>query len=236
MANDAIRVRAIPNNAVYSICSSMLKQIVEALVFASAKPISIKEIVAALVRAAEQTEEESVRALGTTTDAEVAVALAELQVDYIQTGRALSVIEHAGGWKLVTDPSVVIWVRQLFPEARPTRLSGPQLETLAIIAYRQPVTRADIEAVRGVAVDGMMQVLLDRSLVRIVGRAEQAGRPLLYGTTEYFLQHFGLKHVEELPNVDELRTVALPKAQTPEEKEKAEKAKAEAKAKESSII
>jgi segregation and condensation protein B len=91
------------------------------------------------------------------------------------------------------------------------------LETLAIIAYRQPVTRADIEAVRGVAVDGVMQVLLDRSLVKIAGRAELPGRPLLYETTEYFLEHFGLKKVEELPNADELRRVPLPKPEIPAE-------------------
>jgi segregation and condensation protein B len=96
-------------------------------------------------------------------------------------------------------------------------LSGPALETLAIIAYRQPVTRADIEAVRGVAVDGVMQVLLDRGLVKICGRAEMPGRPLLYETTEFFLEHFGLRHVEELPNADELRRVPLPKPEIPAE-------------------
>jgi segregation and condensation protein B len=108
-------------------------------------------------------------------------------------------------------------VRQLYPEAKPTRLSGPQLETLAIVAYRQPVTRADIEAVRGVAVDGVMQILLDRGLVKIAGRAEVPGRPLLYSTTEYFLEHFGLKTTDELPNSSELKRVALPTAPQAEE-------------------
>jgi segregation and condensation protein B len=119
------------------------------------------------------------------------------------------------GWSLVSDPACAQWVRQLYPEAKPTRLTGPQLETLAIIAYRQPVTRADCEAVRGVAVDGVMQVLLDRGLVKIAGRAEVPGRPLLYSTTEYFLQHFGLKTTEELPNAQELKRVALPTAPQP---------------------
>jgi segregation and condensation protein B len=91
-------------------------------------------------------------------------------------------------------------------------------ETLAIIAYRQPVTRADIEAVRGVAVDGVMQVLLDRSLVRIAGRADQPGRPLLYSTTDYFLEHFGLKSTGELPNATELGRIPLPTAPTAEER------------------
>ncbi|EDY17501.1 chromosome segregation and condensation protein ScpB [Chthoniobacter flavus Ellin428] len=124
------------------------------------------------------------------------------------------------GWTLVSDPSCAPWVRQLYPEAKPTRLSGPQLETLAIVAYRQPVTRADIEAVRGVAVDGVMQVLLDRGLVKIAGRAEVPGRPLLYSTTAYFLDHFGLKTTDDLPNAGELKRVVLPKAEVPEEKAK----------------
>jgi segregation and condensation protein B len=91
------------------------------------------------------------------------------------------------------------------------------LETLAIIAYRQPVTRADIEAVRGVAVDGVMQILLDRGLVKIAGRADVPGRPLLYSTTEYFLEHFGLKSTDELPNAGELKRVILPTAPVAEE-------------------
>jgi segregation and condensation protein B len=90
------------------------------------------------------------------------------------------------------------------------------METLAIIAYRQPITRADMEAVRGVAVDGVMQTLLDRNLVRIAGRSEIAGRPLLYETTQYFMDHFGLKNLDDLPNASELRRIALPKANPPE--------------------
>jgi segregation and condensation protein B len=89
------------------------------------------------------------------------------------------------------------------------------METLAIIAYRQPITRADIEAVRGVAVDGVMQTLLDRNLVRIAGRSEIAGRPLLYETSQFFMDHFGLKNLDDLPNASELRRVALPTAEPP---------------------
>jgi hypothetical protein len=127
-------------------------------------------------------------------------------------------IEQVNGWALVSRAEYAPWVRKLFPEAKPTRLSGPALETLAIIAYRQPVTRSDIEAVRGVAVDGVMGVLLDRSLVRISGRADVPGRPLLYSTTGYFLEHFGLKSTGELPNADELMRLELPKAKIAEEK------------------
>ena len=102
------------------------------------------------------------------------------------------------GWHVVTAPECGKWVRQLYPESKPARLSGPALETLAIVAYRQPITKADIEAVRGVAVDGMMQTLLEKGLIRIAGRAEVPGRPLLYETTEHFLEHFGLRGVDEL--------------------------------------
>ena len=105
--------------------------------------------------------------------------------------------------------------RQLFPESKPARLSPPALETLAIIAYRQPITRADVEAVRGVSVEGVLQNLMERGLVKISGRAELPGRPLLYETTEFFLEHFGLRNLAELPNAEELRTRYLPVAPRP---------------------
>jgi segregation and condensation protein B len=193
-----------------------LKQVIEALVFASPKPLLTKEIVAALRAAGQGTEDQDALEFAKSKEADVLAALEELQVELSAAGRAFQVVERVNGWTLVSDPICAPWVRQLYPEAKPTRLSGPQLETLAIIAYRQPVTRADIEAVRGVAVDGVMQVLLDRGLVKIAGRAEVPGRPLLYSTTEYFLQHFGLKTTDELPNAGELKRVALPKAPAPE--------------------
>ncbi|MEO8352835.1 MAG: SMC-Scp complex subunit ScpB [Chthoniobacteraceae bacterium] len=191
-----------------------LKQVIEALVFASPKPLPTREITAAIKAAGkpEQTDDTLALDYAKAKEVEVHALLMELQADYLQNGRAFRLVEQVNGWSLVTDPAAAIWVRQLYPEAKPTRLTGPQLETLAIIAYRQPVTRADIEAVRGVAVDSVMQVLLDRSLVKIAGRAEVPGRPLLYTTTEYFLQHFGLRSTEELPNADELRRVVLPVA------------------------
>ena len=111
-------------------------------------------------------------------------------------------------------PEYSHWVRQLYPENRPARLSSPALETLAIISYRQPITRADLEAVRGVAVDGVMQTLLDRGMVKIAGRADVPGKPLLYETTQAFLDHFGLRTLDELPNGEELRKVQLPTAES----------------------
>ena len=193
-----------------------LKTVIEALVFASPKPLLTKEILAALRATGEGTEDQNALEYGKVKEADVLAALEELQLELSTTGRAFQVVERVNGWTLVSDPSCAVWVRQLYPEAKPTRLSGPQLETLAIVAYRQPVTRADIEAVRGVAVDGVMQVLLDRGLVKIAGRAEVPGRPLLYATTEYFLQHFGLKTTDELPNASELKRVVLPSAKVEE--------------------
>ncbi len=197
-----------------------LKQAIESLVFASPKPISVDELRKALRGGAAESDDLDMIAIGEASEEAIASQLNLIRAEYEQSGRAVQLTEGVSGWSFVTLPSTGDFVRQLYPESRPARLSGPALETLAIIAYRQPVTRADIEVVRGVAVDGVMQVLLDRSLVKIAGRAELPGRPLLYETTEYFLEHFGLKNTNDLPNVDELRRVDLPKAEyVPEKKE-----------------
>ena len=192
-----------------------LKQIVEALVFASQKPLLPREIVAALKAVAKDGGEES-DDFGRVKESEIAALLEELKIEAIEAQRAFQLVEQVNGWHFVTDPQFGRWVRQLYPEAKPARLSGPALETLAIIAYRQPITRADIESVRGVAVDGMVNALLERGLIRIAGRSEAPGRPLLYETTQFFLEHFGLKTLEELPNATELRRLNLPAATSPE--------------------
>jgi segregation and condensation protein B len=116
---------------------------------------------------------------------------------------------------LASEAQYARWVRQLFPAAKPVRLSSPALETLAIIAYRQPITRADVEVVRGVAIESVLQTLMERGLVKIAGRAEIPGRPLLYETTQFFLEHFGLRNLDELPNAEELKRRELPKAPIP---------------------
>jgi segregation and condensation protein B len=189
-----------------------LKAVVESLLFASQKPLSLKEIAAALTSAAEYFEEEPEAAFAKVTEAEIAESLHALQNEYSELGRAFRLVEQVSGWVLASRIEYQVWVRQLFPEMRPTRLSAPALETLAIIAYRQPITKADVEAIRGVTVDGVMQKLLDGALVKITGRAEIPGRPLLYVTTQHFMEHFGLKNLDELPNASELREVSLPKA------------------------
>lgn len=186
-----------------------LKHIVEALVFASQKPISAKEIAAALRGAAEAAKEDpALAAFAKTKEGEIVEAVDALSADYAAAGHAFEIRETVAGWQLVSAPPFAPWLRQLFPESKPARMSAPALETLAIIAYRQPATRADLEAVRGVAVDGVMQTLLDRQLIRIAGRADVPGRPLLYETTSHFMEHFGLRNLEELPNAAELRRAA----------------------------
>ena len=192
-----------------------LMQVIEALLFAAQKPLTTRELVSA-IKGAGDADELIPNEFAHSKEAEVAAALEQLKIDYIEQGRAFQLAEKAEGWQLVSDPAYAPWVRQLFPAAKPARLTAPSLETLAIIAYRQPITRADVEAVRGVAVDGVLQSLMERGLVKIAGRAEVPGRPLLYETTQFFLEHFGLRNLDELPNAEELRTRYLPSAPRPE--------------------
>jgi segregation and condensation protein B len=186
-----------------------LSCVVEALLFSAQKPLSIHELAAA-VKGAGAEDELSPNEFRRATEAEIAAAIEQLKIEYIQEHRAFQIIEKAEGWQLATDPAFAPWVRQLFPAPKPARLTAPALETLSIIAYRQPITRADVEAVRGVNIDGVLQTLMERGLVKIAGRAEIPGRPLLYETTQFFLDHFGLRTLDELPNAEELRKRYLP--------------------------
>ena len=193
-----------------------LHRIIEAILFASQKPVSAKELSNFLKGAAEAAKENPAIACFAKVKApQLQDAIEQLEKEFAETGRSFEVRESAAGWQLVTKADFAPWLRQLFPENRQARLSAPAMETLAIIAYRQPITRADIEAVRGVAVDGVMQTLLDRNLVRIAGRADIPGRPLLYETSQFFMEHFGLKDLDDLPNASELRKIPLPKAELP---------------------
>jgi len=191
-----------------------LARIIEALLFSAQKPLSTKTI-AVVLRQAGAEDEFSPNRLANVRQAEVAAAIEQLKVEYIQHEHGFQLVEKADGWQLASDPKYAQWVRGLFPAPKPARLSSPALETLAIIAYRQPITRADVEAVRGVTIDGVLQTLMERGLVKISGRAEIPGRPLLYETTEFFLDHFGLRNLDELPNVEELRTRHLPVSPRP---------------------
>src|SRR5256714_5207041 len=192
-----------------------LVRVIEALLFSAQKPLSTKEIVDVLHNAGAE-DEFSPNEFAKVRPAEVAAAIEQLKVEYIQQEHGFQLVEKAEGWQLTSNPKYAQWVRALFPAPKPSRLSSPALETLAIIAYRQPITRADVEAVRGVTIDGVLQTLMERGLVKISGRAEIPGRPLLYETTEFFLDHFGLRNLDELPNVEELRTRYLPASPRPE--------------------
>ncbi|MBA3960451.1 MAG: SMC-Scp complex subunit ScpB [Chthoniobacterales bacterium] len=188
-----------------------LSQVVEALLFSAQKPLTPREITAAL-KGAGDGDESLPNEFAKIKEAEVAAALEQLKIGYLEQQRAFQLIEKADGWQLASDPQFAPWVRQLFPAVKPARLTPPALETLAIIAYRQPITRADVEAVRGVAIESVLQTLMERGLVKIAGRSEVPGRPLLYETTQFFLEHFGLRDLDELPNSDELKRRELPKA------------------------
>src|SRR4029453_11142786 len=187
---------------------------IKALLFSPQKPLSIRELTEA-IKGAGPGDEFSPNDFARVREAEVAAALEQLKIECIEQERGFQVNEKAEGWHLATDPKYAQWVRQLFPAPKPARLSAPALKTLAIIAYRQPITRGDVEAVRGVNIDGVLQTLMERGLVKIAGRAEIPGGPLLYETTQFFLDHFGLRNLDELPNVEDLRTRHLPKAPRP---------------------
>lgn len=212
-----------------------LSSILESLLIASQDPLSSEEI-ARLVRARvaeaedvllRETDEgvtptplpDWLTSLANTSPEQASEAISTLNQHYTDSHRAFIILERPQGWKIYTRPEFGDFVRHLFPGRKPERLSGPAMETLAIIAYRQPITKAAIEAVRGVSCDGMIQKLLDRDLIRIGGRAELPGRPLLYQTTDSFFEHFGINSIDDLPNASELRKVKLPE---PKEEPQAE--------------
>jgi segregation and condensation protein B len=167
-------------------------QIVEAVLFASDAPLKAEEI----ARADEALNEDSVEA-----------AIRELQSEYADSGRAYQVVELAEGYQILTRPEFFPYLERFDTIPRPSRLSGPSLETLAIIAYRQPIGRLEVEYIRGVSSAGVIRTLQDRGLIDVVGRAEGIGRPLLYGTTPRFMEHFGFKSLEALPTPEELPVV-----------------------------
>ncbi len=165
-----------------------VRAIVEALIFACPQPITPREIGRVLVGVPREDWQRELEAL---------------RDDYRRDERGLQLIEVAGGWQVTTRPEYNDWVRELIDPRTPTRLSIQALETLAVIAYRQPVTLPEIIELRGVRSSGVVKTLLEKRLIRIMGRKEVVGRPMLYGTTKQFLLHFGLKDLEELPQIEE---------------------------------
>ena len=171
-----------------------ITQIVEAVLFASDAPLKAEEIARADGSLDEDIVEEAIRAL---------------QDQYGDSERSFQVVELAEGFQILTRSEFAPYLERFDTVPRPSRLSGPALETLAIIAYRQPIGRIEIEYVRGVACGGVIRTLQDRGLVDVVARGEGIGRPLLYGTTQRFLNHFGFRSIDDLPRSEELPVVLL---------------------------
>ena len=194
-----------------------LKFILESLLFSAQKPMSVKELRDVFATAAEAEDADAtVKSLKKVKDEDVTAALEMLAGEHETAARSYRLVCVAGSWQFVTQPEFSPWLKALVGvKARPSRLSQAALETLAIIAYRQPVTRAEVEQIRGVNIDGTMQTLLERGLVESVGRAEVVGRPQIYSTTTLFLEYFGLRGLEDLPAADELRRIVVEKPPAP---------------------
>jgi segregation and condensation protein B len=187
-----------------------LPRIVESLLFATDRPLTPKAIVQSLHQAVKFSPSAETIPFEKTSVVEVEAAIEQLGLQLAADKSSLMVQGIAGGYLLKTRPEFSVWTNKLFDQPKAPRLSQPALETLAVIAYRQPISRAEIESVRGVAVDGVVATLLERKVIRVAGRSEQPGRPLLYETTSLFLELFGLKSLDELPNADELRRLQPP--------------------------
>jgi len=181
-----------------------LKSIVEAVIFASDVPLRLKQIKEKIneprnpfqSKNGEPINEEKIKSI-----------IDELNQEYEERGSAFRIIEIAEGYQFATLPEFAKWVGKLFKERSKKKLSQPALETLAIIAYKQPISKSEIEAIRGVNVDYIVKTLLEKKLITIVGRAETIGRPLLYGTTKEFLKYFGLKSLSDLPKPSEIEEI-----------------------------
>jgi len=185
-----------------------LKEIIGSLLFAAKKPVTAKEIRKTLMEAG-QAYGGPYEQFATLKENDILAVLEELKVEMIQGSAGLSIAEVAGGFRLQNEISCGPWVRIFLDKDRSAKLSKPALETLAIIAYRQPVLRSEIESVRGVAVDHVLRNLVEMQLVKVVARSELPGRPWLFGTTQRFLEHFGLKCLEDMPGMDELKRMEL---------------------------
>jgi segregation and condensation protein B len=167
-----------------------LAAVLEALLFVSPEPVPVARLASVI---------------GNVSKAEVEQALKALQEQLDQEGRGIQLVKLAGGYRLVTKPDYAPWLKRLDKAKAAQKLSRSALESLAIIAYKQPLVRAEVEEIRGVETSGVIRTLLERKLVRIVGRKEVPGRPIMYGTTKFFLEHFGLQDLSQLPPLREFK-------------------------------
>jgi segregation and condensation protein B len=179
--------------------SEDIERVVEAILFAHDGPVTIEMLSEALPAV----EREALRA-----------AVARLGREYEQTGRSFEIVRVAGGYQICTREQWASWVARFQRGSRRARLSRAAVETLAIIAYRQPITRTAMEEIRGVDSGGVLHTLLERSLITVKGRSRSIGRPLLYGTTTEFLEYFGLDRLEDLPRLDEIESLLKDREET----------------------
>ena len=173
-----------------------LKSAVEALIFASEKPITTDQIK---------------KVLGDLDTSSINKIIVELKNDYETQNRGIRIIEIAGGFQMITSSNFAPFLKKLFKNRYSDKLSKPALESLAIIAYKQPLTKAEIESLRNVNVDGVIKSLVDKNLIRICGRKKIPGRPFVFGTTREFLEHFGLKSLQDLPKMEDFTVLAQEK-------------------------
>src|SRR5690349_12582320 len=184
-----------------------LVAVLEALLFVSAEPLSLARLATVI---------------GAVSKSEVEQALNLFSQQLAQDGRGIQLVKLAGGYRLVTKPDYAPWLKRLDKAKAVQKLSRSALESLAIIAYKQPLVRAEIEEIRGVETSGVLRTLLERKLVRIVGRKEVPGRPIMYGTTKFFLEHFGLQDIAQLPPLREFKELGeAEQALLPMEREEA---------------
>ncbi|HTK82862.1 MAG TPA: SMC-Scp complex subunit ScpB [Bacteroidota bacterium] len=181
--------------------SESKRHIIEALIFGSDEPLTSRQIQEILWSAENGAPRYRMR------EEEILGHIRELNAEYVHAGRSFRIIQVAGGYQYATMPDFAEWLGRMVKEKAKRKLSQATLETLSVIAYKQPVTKPEIEAIRGVNADYAIQKLMERGLVTIVGRAVSAGRPLLYGTTADFLKHFGLNDLSELPKPREIEEI-----------------------------
>lgn len=178
--------------------SSEAKSVIEAVIFAADGPVSVDQ----LARVVDELDRDSIAQL-----------IRELQQEYDSARRSFQIIEIANGFQMCTRNEYASWIKKFYTTEISTRLSVSALEALAVIAYKQPVTRAEVEEIRGVNSDSVLRTLLERNLIKVIGRKQTPGKPMIYGTTMEFLIHFGLRDLSELPSVDEIeRMLGTPQA------------------------
>lgn len=172
------------------------KSVIEALLLASEKPLALEKIREVLDNLPAQ---------------DTLKTIEELKKEYEEANRGIRIIEIAGGFQMITAPDFAPFLKKLYKDRNTERLSKPALETLAIIAYKQPLTRNEVELLRNVNVDGVMKSLTDKNLIRICGRKKSPGNPYVYGTTRKFLEHFGLNSLQDLPRIEDFSSLAKEK-------------------------